>query len=151
MKKIFRDGTEYVLDGSARMFAQWLECIAGTDYRRMCIAGYDPEREVNAERDIKLLLAELASAQLPLKCRRELYMAHQARLLSLFGKQSINTTIPTDCRLQGAAMLEGIRLSQKAEWTGQFGDDEKSRLRVIEARQNVSSGNGRRSARASAS
>ena len=146
MKKIYRDGTEYLLDGSARMFAEWLECIAGTDYRRMCAAGYDPQREANAERDIKLLLGELASAQLPVKRRRELLLAHQARLLRLFGKQSINTTIPADCKIQGAAMLEGIRLSQKAEWTGQFGDDEHSRLKVLEARRKTASSHGRSSA-----
>lgn len=132
---ICRGGREYVLDGSGGMFADWLDCIARTDYRRMYEAGYDPETELNAEVDIRLLLAELASARLPLKRRKELLQKHQPELLRLFARNSDNTTIPADCKLQGWAMLEGIRLSQSAEWTGQFGDDEASRRQVIEARR----------------
>jgi hypothetical protein len=130
-----RDGKNYVLDGSGAMFADWLDCIARTDYRCMYDSGYDPKKDLNAEADILLLLSELASAMLSLKRRKDLFQQHQGDLLRLFGRNSVNTTIPADCRIMGWAMLEGIRLSQSAEWTGQFGDDEASRKQVVQARR----------------
>ena len=138
MTSCYRDGMEYVMDGSGKMFSQWLDRIARTDYRRMYEAGYDPKTEINAESDIKLLLSELTSAQLTMNNRKALFRKHQTELLRLFAGKSVNTTIPADCKIQGWAMLEGIRLSQKAEWTGQFGDDAASRMRVIQAQCNSS-------------